>query len=78
MPKRLKMVLDELCHEAGVQLLLHTYVADVAWQGKRSQAVIVESKSGRQAVLGKVVRRRDRRCRRGLSRWAPDDATAAP
>lgn len=50
----LKIVLDELCQEAGVQLLLHSYIADVVMEGEAIKAVIVENKSGRQAVLGQV------------------------
>jgi 2-polyprenyl-6-methoxyphenol hydroxylase-like FAD-dependent oxidoreductase len=50
----LKVVLDELCAEAGVQVLLHTLVADVVMEQSRLRAVIVESKSGRQAVTGRV------------------------
>ena len=50
----LKVVLDELCQEVGVELLLHTWVADVFKEGSALVAVIVENKSGRQAVKGKV------------------------
>jgi len=50
----LKIVLDELCQEAGVELCLHTWVADVLKEGSALAAVIVENKSGRQAVKGKV------------------------
>lgn len=50
----LKVVIDEMCTEAGVTLLLHTHIADVAMEGERIAAVIVENKSGRQAVAGKV------------------------
>jgi hypothetical protein len=50
----LKLVLDEMCAEAGVQVLLHTYVSDVISDGDAIKAVVVENKTGRQAVLGKV------------------------
>ncbi len=54
----LKVVLDELCQEAGVQVLFHTHISDVIVQRKEDgasiHAVIVENKSGRQAVVGKV------------------------
>ncbi|ANE48253.1 hypothetical protein SY83_20370 [Paenibacillus swuensis] len=36
--------------DAGVQLLLHTLVTDVVMQGDRIEAILVESKSGRQAI----------------------------
>jgi hypothetical protein len=50
----LKVVIDEMCTEAGVKLMLHTYVADVVVEDGVLKAVIVENKSGRQAVAGKV------------------------
>lgn len=50
----LKIVLDEMCQEAGVELLLHSYIADVAMQDGVIAAVLIENKSGRQAVTGKV------------------------
>jgi len=50
----LKAVLDEMCQQAGVQVMLHTFVSDVILAEGRIRAVIVESKSGRQAVVGKV------------------------
>ena len=50
----LKIVLDEMCQEAGVILLLHTMIVGVAKDGDSIDAVIVENKSGRQAVRGRV------------------------
>jgi len=54
----LKVVLDEMCEEAGVQVFLHTHISEVIARLDESQtrieAVIVENKSGRQAVIGKV------------------------
>ncbi|HHX66232.1 MAG TPA: FAD-dependent oxidoreductase [Chloroflexi bacterium] len=51
----LKIVLDEMCREAGVQLLLHSYISDVVMSDSgRVAAIIIENKSGRQAVTGKV------------------------
>ena len=50
----LKIVLDELLQEAGVELLLHTVITDVVMDGDRILAVVVENKSGRQAVAGKL------------------------
>jgi hypothetical protein len=50
----LKVVIDEMCMEAGVQLMLHTYISDVVMDGDRIAAVVVENKSGRQAVTGQV------------------------
>ena len=50
----LKIVLDEMVTEAGVELLLHTYVADTVVDDGVIRAVLVENKSGRQAVAGRV------------------------
>ncbi len=52
----LKIVLDEMCQEAGVELMLHCYIADVAAHSEDGKiaGVMIENKSGRQAVAGKV------------------------
>ncbi len=50
----LKLVIDEMCQEAGVELMLHTLVTGVVKEGETIAAVIIEGKSGRQAVTGKV------------------------
>ncbi len=50
-----KRVADLMAQEAGVQLLLHTLVTDVIVQDGQIAAVIVENKSGRQAIAAKVV-----------------------
>jgi hypothetical protein len=49
-----KRVADEMVEEAGVDLLLHTLVSDAIVEGGRIQALILESKTGRQAAVGKV------------------------
>jgi hypothetical protein len=46
----MKVVLDELVAEAGVQVLLHTQVVGVARSGDRISHVIVDGKNGRWAV----------------------------
>lgn len=54
-PEQMKLVLEELAQEAGVSIQLHTRVAGVSVdECRRLRAVITESKSGRQAWLGKV------------------------
>jgi len=50
----LKIVLDEMCQEVGVTVLLHTLISDVVADGDQIQAVVVENKSGRQAITGQV------------------------
>jgi hypothetical protein len=43
------------CVDAGVNLLFHTYFCQVIMEGSALQGVIVENKSGRQAILAKVT-----------------------
>jgi ribulose 1,5-bisphosphate synthetase/thiazole synthase len=50
-----KRAADLMVQEAGVDLLLHTLVTDVVMDGDEIAAVIIENKSGRQAVTCKVV-----------------------
>ena len=44
-----------MLEEAGVKLLLHTWIADSIVENDKIKGIIVENKSGRQAILGKVV-----------------------
>lgn len=53
-PEICKFVCDEICLEAGVTLILHAWASGVLMEENRIQAVIVESKSGRQVVTGKL------------------------
>jgi len=53
-PEALKLVADEITLEAGVELRLHSWVADAVVDDGVLQALVLESKSGRQAVAGKV------------------------
>ncbi|HRR32509.1 MAG TPA: FAD-dependent oxidoreductase [Kiritimatiellia bacterium] len=50
----MKLVLDNLCLEAGLTLQFHTRVAAAVKEGKRLTHVITESKSGREAIAGKA------------------------
>lgn len=54
-PETLKFVALEMIREAGVRLLLHSWVAAPYVEGDRLAGVIVENKSGRQAILAGVV-----------------------
>jgi hypothetical protein len=49
-----KFVADDLCREAGVELLLHTWIARPTVKGGRIEAVAVENKSGRQDLRARV------------------------
>jgi 2-polyprenyl-6-methoxyphenol hydroxylase-like FAD-dependent oxidoreductase len=54
-PEILKLVLVEMLDEAGVRLLLHSFVAGAIVEGGQLRGVIVENKSGRQAILAHVT-----------------------
>ncbi|MCX7911982.1 MAG: FAD-dependent oxidoreductase, partial [Dehalococcoidales bacterium] len=54
-PELLKCVLNDMVVEAGVKLYLHSWGTRAILAGREVKGVIFESKSGRQAVLGKVV-----------------------
>ena len=50
-----KIVTQQICEEAGVKLLFHTMVSAPVMEGNRVTGLIVECKSGRQAILAEVV-----------------------
>jgi hypothetical protein len=50
-----KYILNEMVSEAGVKTYLHSWGTEPIMEGHKCRGVIFESKSGRQAVLGKVV-----------------------
>lgn len=54
-PERLKTALLEMLEEAGAKLLLYTFVCDVIMEENTIKGVIVENKSGRQAILADIV-----------------------
>jgi hypothetical protein len=49
-----KLVAQQMVLEAGVEVLLHAFFAGVVMDGDRIAAVVVESKSGRQAIVGRA------------------------
>jgi hypothetical protein len=51
----LKVVTQQMVEEAGVEVLFHTFVSAPIMEGRRIKGVIIENKSGRQAVLAKTV-----------------------
>ncbi|MDA3873593.1 MAG: FAD-dependent oxidoreductase, partial [Kiritimatiellae bacterium] len=48
-----KLVLEELCEEAGVTVLLHTKVSDAVVDGQSISRVVLECKEGRVTVPGR-------------------------
>jgi hypothetical protein len=53
--EKFKYITLKMVKEAGVHILFHTYFVDVIKNGEKVTGVIIENKSGRQAVYGKVV-----------------------
>lgn len=53
-PLALRLALEELCVEAGVKLLYHTYIAGVEKEGDTVTAIRIVNKAGEQLVKGKV------------------------
>jgi hypothetical protein len=54
-PEMLKLVILDMLVESGVNILLNTMVVDVLKDGDRITGVVIENKSGRQAILADVV-----------------------
>ena len=50
-----KVILNEMVEEAGVKTYFHSWGTEPIMDGKKAKGVIFESKSGRQAILAKVV-----------------------
>src|SRR5690606_34483125 len=54
-PEGMKYLLFQMVTEAGVELLLHSWAVGVTRDGSRVSSVIIENKSGRQAIVPKYV-----------------------
>ncbi|NOT54880.1 MAG: FAD-dependent oxidoreductase [Deltaproteobacteria bacterium] len=54
-PEEFKFALNQMVEEAKVKLLLHAYACDAIVEGNRVTGVTFQSKSGRFAILAKVV-----------------------
>lgn len=54
-PEMLKLVLNEMIEEAGIEVYLHSWGCKALVEGDAVKGIIFESKEGRKAVLGKVV-----------------------
>jgi ribulose 1,5-bisphosphate synthetase/thiazole synthase len=54
-PEVLKHLAIQMVEEAGVELLLHSYISASYVEDGQIKGIVVENKSGRQALLGKVV-----------------------
>jgi hypothetical protein len=54
-PELYKVTALEMLAEANVDVLLHTLVSDVVMEGRTLRGIVVENKSGRQAILSRVT-----------------------
>jgi hypothetical protein len=54
-PELTKCILNDMVEEAGVKLFLHSWGTKAIVEEDRVKGVYFESKSGRQAILGKVI-----------------------
>ena len=54
-PELLKCILNDMALHAGVKLLLHSWSVAAVVEKNTVKGVIFESKSGRQAIVGKVI-----------------------
>jgi len=54
-PEKFKYVTLRMVHEAGVDILFHTYFCDVIMEDNELKGIIVENKSGRSALFARVV-----------------------
>jgi hypothetical protein len=53
--EKLKYVALRMCVDAGVDIMLHTWCCDVICERAALRGVIVENKSGRQALMARVI-----------------------
>ncbi|UKI30756.1 MAG: FAD-dependent oxidoreductase [Lentisphaeria bacterium] len=53
-PELFKKVCDDIVLESGVKVFLHAWVVDTILEENRIRAIVIESKSGRQAITGKL------------------------
>ncbi len=53
--EKFKYVTLKMCVDAGVEVLFHTYFCDSIVENNVLRGIIVENKSGRQAMLAKVI-----------------------
>ncbi len=50
-----KFILNEMMEEAKVKVYCHAWGTEPIMEGNHCKGVIIESKSGRQAILGKII-----------------------
>jgi hypothetical protein len=53
--EKIKYILTKMLYDAGANIMFHTLFVDSIMEGNNITGIIVENKSGRQAVFGKVI-----------------------
>ncbi len=53
-PLLMKSVLETICYESGVKLLLHTFIADTVVEDGKVNAIVVANKNGLGLIKGKI------------------------
>lgn len=53
--EKTKYILTKMLHDEGANILFHTIFVDSIMEGNKIAGIIVENKSGRQAIYGKVI-----------------------
>jgi hypothetical protein len=53
--EKTKYLLTKMLYDEGVNILFHTIFVDVIMEGNTIEGVIIENKSGRQVLFGKVI-----------------------
>ncbi|HET6453358.1 MAG TPA: FAD-dependent oxidoreductase, partial [Armatimonadota bacterium] len=53
-PEAFKFVADRMCEDAGVKVLLHSFLSDVAVSGETIESVEIVGKSGKESLTAQV------------------------
>lgn len=54
-PEATKYILDRLIEESGVKMIYHSLATGAIMDGKTIKGIFIDNKSGRQAILAKIV-----------------------
>jgi len=54
-PEIMRLTLEQMMTEAGVDMLYYTMITDTIVDNGQARGIVIESKAGREAVLGKVL-----------------------
>lgn len=51
----MKLIMQEMIQEEKIEIFLHTFIVDAIIDSEMVKGIIIENKSGRQALLGKII-----------------------